>query len=62
MATTTERGLAGIYGCSSAINGYEGSGVAVSKEIELGTMADYDADGHLVGIEVCSVSRRSRAT
>jgi uncharacterized protein YuzE len=33
--------------------------VAVSKEIEPGIVADYDADGHLVGIEVLSVSRRT---
>jgi uncharacterized protein YuzE len=29
-----------------------------TEEIEPGILADYDADGHLVGIEVLSVSNR----
>ena len=36
--------------------------VALSKEIEPGIVAYYDTGGHLVGIEVRSVSRRSRST
>ncbi|MFP4063428.1 MAG: DUF2283 domain-containing protein [Halochromatium sp.] len=32
--------------------------VANTKEIESGILADYDAEGHLVGIEVLSVSKR----
>jgi uncharacterized protein YuzE len=32
--------------------------VETTKEIEPGIIADYDADGHMVGIEVLSVSRR----
>ena len=32
--------------------------VETTKEIEPGIIADYDADGHIVGIEVLSVSRR----
>ena len=34
--------------------------VKTTKEIEPGIMADYDADGHLVGIEILSVSKRAR--
>ncbi|NCC28607.1 MAG: DUF2283 domain-containing protein [Gammaproteobacteria bacterium] len=34
--------------------------VANTKEIEPGIIADYDADGHLVGIEVLSMSKRAR--
>ncbi|WP_296701212.1 DUF2283 domain-containing protein [Thiocapsa sp. UBA6158] len=34
--------------------------VASTKEIEPGIIADYDADGHLVGIEVLSMSKRAR--
>ncbi|MBK1629689.1 DUF2283 domain-containing protein [Thiohalocapsa halophila] len=37
------------------INGAE---VERTEEIEPGILADYDADGHLVGIEVLSVSKR----
>jgi uncharacterized protein YuzE len=33
--------------------------VATTKQIEPGIMADYDDQGHLVGIEVLSVSKRS---
>jgi uncharacterized protein YuzE len=33
--------------------------VATTKEIEPGIIGDYDAEGHLVGIEVLSVSKRS---
>ena len=32
--------------------------VVVTREIEAGVMGDYDAEGHLVGIEVLSVSQR----
>lgn len=32
--------------------------VATTKEIEPGIIGDYDAEGHLVGIEVLSVSKR----
>jgi len=32
--------------------------IETTKEIEPGIIADYDADGHIVGIEVLSVSRR----
>ena len=32
--------------------------VASTRELEPGILGDYDADGHLVGIEVLSVSRR----
>jgi uncharacterized protein YuzE len=35
-----------------------GADVATTKEIEQGIIADYDAEGHLVGIEVLSVSKR----
>jgi uncharacterized protein YuzE len=34
--------------------------VETTREIEPGIMADYDADGHLVGIEILSVSKRAR--
>ena len=34
------------------------SDVEVTKEIEPGIIVDYDKDGHIVGIEVLSVSRR----
>lgn len=33
--------------------------IETTKEIEPGVIADYDANGHLVGIEVLNVSRRS---
>jgi uncharacterized protein YuzE len=32
--------------------------VTTTKQIESGIMADYDAEGHLVGSEVLSVSKR----
>ncbi|MDD5295522.1 MAG: DUF2283 domain-containing protein [Rhodocyclaceae bacterium] len=32
--------------------------IAVTREIEPGIIADYDANGHMVGIEVLSVSKR----
>ena len=32
--------------------------VETTKEIETGIVADYDKDGHIVGIEVLSVSKR----
>jgi len=33
--------------------------VATTKEIEPGIIGDYDAEGHLVAIELLSVSKRS---
>lgn len=36
------------------------SAVATTREIEPGILGDYDADGHLVGLEVLSVSKRSK--
>ncbi len=33
--------------------------IETTKEIEPGIIADYDIDGHIVGIEVLSVSKRS---
>ena len=35
--------------------------VETTKEIEPGIIADYDAEGHLVGIEILSVSKRARS-
>jgi uncharacterized protein YuzE len=35
--------------------------VASTREIEPGVIADYDAEGHLVGIEVLHLSRRGTA-
>jgi uncharacterized protein YuzE len=32
--------------------------VTTTKQIETGIMADYDAEGHVVGSEVLSVSKR----
>ena len=32
--------------------------IVVTREIESGVMGDYDAEGHLVGTEVLSVSQR----
>ena len=32
--------------------------IVVTREMESSVMGDYDADGHLVGIEVLSVSQR----
>jgi uncharacterized protein YuzE len=32
--------------------------VTTTKQIETGIIADYDAEGHLVGSEVLSVSKR----
>jgi uncharacterized protein YuzE len=32
--------------------------IETTKEIEPGIIADYDGDGHIVGIEVLSVSKR----
>ncbi|MHB1991942.1 DUF2283 domain-containing protein [Metallibacterium scheffleri] len=34
--------------------------VAQTREIEPGILADYDADGHLVGLEILSISKRRR--
>lgn len=36
-----------------------GASIVVTKEIEAGVMGDYDADGHLVGIEVLAISKRN---
>ena len=36
--------------------------IADTREIEPGIMADYDAEGHLVGIEVLFISKRSVPT
>ena len=36
------------------------SEVETTKEIEPEIIADYDADGHLIGIEILSVSKRAR--
>lgn len=33
--------------------------IETTQEIEPGIIADYDASGHIVGIEVLSVSKRS---
>jgi uncharacterized protein YuzE len=33
--------------------------VASTKQIEPGIMTDYEAEGHLVGIEMLSVSKRN---
>ena len=32
--------------------------IVITREIESGVMGDYDAEGHLVGIEALSVSQR----
>jgi uncharacterized protein YuzE len=32
--------------------------IETTKEIEPGIIADYDASGHIVGIEILSVSKR----
>jgi uncharacterized protein YuzE len=34
--------------------------VEVSREIESGIIVDYDKNGHVIGIEVLSVSKRSQ--
>lgn len=36
------------------------SAVATTREIEPGILGDDDADGHLVGLEVLSVSKRAK--
>jgi uncharacterized protein YuzE len=36
--------------------------IETTKEIEPGIIADYDVDGHIVGIEVLSVSKRGLPT
>lgn len=33
--------------------------VESTRQIEPGIMADYDADGHIVGIEILSISKRA---
>ncbi|HWS12060.1 MAG TPA: DUF2283 domain-containing protein [Rhodocyclaceae bacterium] len=35
--------------------------VVVSREIEAGIIADFDAEGHIVGIEILHVSKRGTA-
>ena len=36
--------------------------IKTTKKIEPGIIADYDVDGHIVGIEVLSVSKRGLPT
>lgn len=38
----------------------EGTAVAETREVEAGVQLDFDDAGHLVGIEVLSVSKRER--
>ncbi len=33
--------------------------VETTRQIEPGVMADYDAQGHIVGIEILSISKRA---
>jgi len=33
--------------------------VESTRQIEPGIMADYDADGHIVGIEILAISKRA---
>ena len=33
--------------------------IKTTREIEPGIIADYDADGHIVGIEVLTISKRT---
>ncbi len=33
--------------------------VEATRQIEPGVMADYDAQGHIVGIEILSISKRA---
>lgn len=33
--------------------------IVTTREIEPGIIADYDAEGHIVGIEVLSISKRT---
>jgi uncharacterized protein YuzE len=33
--------------------------IETTREIEPGIMADYDAQGHIVGIEILSISKRA---
>jgi uncharacterized protein YuzE len=33
--------------------------VETTRKIESGVMADYDAQGHIVGIEILSISKRA---
>lgn len=35
------------------------SEIETTKQIEPGIMADYDAQGHIVGIEILSISKRA---
>jgi len=34
--------------------------VESTRQIEPGIVADYDADGHIVGIEILSISQRAK--
>ncbi len=36
------------------------AGVASTKEIEPGILADYDVDGRLIGLEILSVSQQTK--
>jgi uncharacterized protein YuzE len=36
--------------------------IETTREIEPGIMADYDAQGHIVGIEILSISKRALST
>ncbi|MCL2345746.1 MAG: DUF2283 domain-containing protein [Desulfobulbus sp.] len=38
------------------------SEVETTRQIEPGIMADYDAQGHLIGIEILSLSKRAQPT
>ncbi len=42
----------------AAYFGISDAEVETTREIESGIVADYDAEGHLVGIEVLSISKR----
>lgn len=35
------------------------SEIVTTRQIEPGILADYDADGHIVGIEILSISKRA---
>lgn len=37
-----------------------GAEIESTREIEPGILADYDAEGHIVGIEILSISKRSQ--
>ncbi|MBK9027137.1 MAG: DUF2283 domain-containing protein [Propionivibrio sp.] len=42
----------------AAYFGISDAEIETTREIEPGIVADYDAEGHLVGIEVLSISKR----